>query len=84
MHSYMLQDDVVTVALSDRIVKDAATWGVPLEDPNAPPKRDCIELEHRVAQIVELIQGRWSLGSRCLRANWPWPTCMRLSTRHGG
>lgn len=56
MHSYMEQDVEVTFALWRRIEKEAADWGVPLTDPNPPPRKDCIELEHRVAWIVEMVQ----------------------------
>jgi DNA polymerase-1 len=56
MQSYMDQDVRVTAALWARIEKEAAEWGVPLEDPNPPPRKDCIELEHRVAAIVEQVQ----------------------------
>jgi hypothetical protein len=51
MQAYMDQDVVVTEKLWRRIEKEAELWGVPLEDPNPPPKKDCIELEHRVAEI---------------------------------
>lgn len=56
MHSYMLQDGVVTTALWDRCVKEAQAWDVPIEDPNPPARKDCIDLEHRVAEIVEKVQ----------------------------
>lgn len=55
MHSYMKQDGVVTVALWDRCAKEAEEWGVPIEDPCPPAGKDCIDLEHRVAQIVERV-----------------------------
>lgn len=55
MHDYMDQDVVVTAALLVRIEAKAAEWGVPLYDPNPPPRKDCIELEHRVAFIVERV-----------------------------
>ncbi len=56
MHDYMEQDVRVTTSLWKRIEKEAQSWGVPLEDPNPPPRKDCVELEHRVAEIVEDIQ----------------------------
>jgi DNA polymerase-1 len=55
MHSYMVQDVEVTFALWRRIEKEAADWDVPLEDTDPPPRKDCVELEHRVAWIVERI-----------------------------
>lgn len=55
MHEYMLQDGEVTFTLWKRIEKEALVWGVPLTDPNPPPGKDCIELEHRVAQIVDMV-----------------------------
>jgi DNA polymerase-1 len=62
MHSYMLQDGVVTVALYKRCIAEAAEWGVPLEDPQPTPGKDCIELEHRVAEIVFKVERH---GFRC-------------------
>jgi hypothetical protein len=56
MVEYMMQDVSVTATLWQRIEKEAALWEVPLEDPNPPPRKDCIELEHRVAEIVEWVQ----------------------------
>ncbi len=56
MQDYCEQDVVVTETLWRRIEKEAAAWGVPLEDPNPPPRKDCVELEHRVAWIVEKVQ----------------------------
>lgn len=55
MQDYMDQDVSVTVTLWNRIVKEAARWQVPLEDANPPPRKDCVELEHRVAEIVERV-----------------------------
>lgn len=55
MHEYMEQDVRVTTSLWKRIEKEAQAWGVPLEDANPPPRKDCVELEHRVAEIVERV-----------------------------
>lgn len=52
MQSYMDQDVTVTVKLWRRIEAEAAKWGVDLYDKNPPPGKDCVELEHRVAEIV--------------------------------
>jgi DNA polymerase I len=57
MHEYMEQDVRVTYELWQRIVQEASRWGVPLTDDAPPPRLDCIELEHRVASIVEQVQG---------------------------
>ena len=56
MQEYCEQDVEVTHKLWLRIEKEAEAWGVPLLDPNPPPRKDCIELEHRVAEIVEMVQ----------------------------
>jgi DNA polymerase-1 len=56
MQEYMDQDVRVTVTLWDRCCKEAAIWGVPIDDPNPPPRKDCVELEHRVAMIVQKVQ----------------------------
>ena len=56
MHDYCRQDVVVTRALWRRIQAEAEKWGVPLLDPNPPPRKDCIELEHRTAQIVRQVE----------------------------
>ena len=56
MHSYMVQDIYVTAALWQRIERIAKEWGVPLEDDNPPPGRDCIALEHRVADICQKVE----------------------------
>lgn len=56
MHAYCIQDVKVTAALWARIETEAELWGVPLCDPNPPPRKDCIELEHQVAEIVEKVQ----------------------------
>lgn len=55
MQTYMDQDVIVTWKLWERIEREAAAWGVPLEERNPPPRKDCIELEHRVAEIVERV-----------------------------
>lgn len=56
MQEYMDQDVTVTVTLWRRCEKEAAEWGVPIEDPYPPAGKDCVELEHRVAEIVRLVQ----------------------------
>lgn len=56
MQSYMDQDVRVTSALWARCAAEAEKWGVPIDDPNPPPRKDCVELEHRVAEIVEKVQ----------------------------
>ena len=56
MHAYMEQDVRVTSELWKRIVREADAWGVPLTERNSDPRRDCVELEHRVAEIVERVQ----------------------------
>jgi DNA polymerase I len=56
MQAYMDQDVVVTEKLWHLCVKEAEAWGVPIDDPNPPPKADCIELEHRVAEICVKIE----------------------------
>lgn len=56
MHEYMEQDVHVTASLWARCEKEAAAWKIPLTDPNPPPRKDCIELEHRVAKIVRLVE----------------------------
>lgn len=54
MHSYMEQDVRVTLTLFQRCEKEAEEWEVPMF--NAPPGKDCIELEHRVAEIVSKVE----------------------------
>lgn len=56
MHEYMEQDVHVTASLWQRCETEASAWKVPLTDPNPPPRKDCIELEHRVAQIVQMVE----------------------------
>lgn len=56
MHSYMEQDVRVTYELWKRIVQEAEKWGTPLTSPSPNPRQDCIDLEHRVAEIVERVQ----------------------------
>lgn len=56
MQSYMDQDVAVTVKLWQLIEKEAQAWGIDLYDPNPAPGKDCVELEHRVAEIVERVQ----------------------------
>lgn len=55
MHDYMMQDIVVTAALWSRIADTAKAWGVPLDDNNPPPRKDCIYNEHRMAEICDAI-----------------------------
>lgn len=56
MQAYMDQDVAVTVALWKRVEREAAEWAVDLYDPVPPPGKDCVQLEHRVAEIVEAVQ----------------------------
>lgn len=56
MHDYMEQDVRVTVSLWDRCLKEAAVWGVPICDPAPQARKDCIALEHRVADIVSRVE----------------------------
>jgi len=56
MQAYMDQDVIVTTKLWQRIEKEASAWGVPLEQDDPEPGKDCVALEHRVAQIVEQVQ----------------------------
>lgn len=55
MQSYMDQDVAVTVRLWERIEKEAKEWGLDLYDPNPAPGKDCVQLEHDVATIVEKV-----------------------------
>lgn len=55
MHSYMADDVTATAALLERIEAKANEYGLPLYDRNPAPGKDCIELEHRVAEIVEKV-----------------------------
>jgi hypothetical protein len=55
MHSYMGDDVTATSALLERIEARANKLGLPLYDANPKPGADCIELEHRVAEIVEKV-----------------------------
>lgn len=55
MQAYMDQDVEVTWRLWQRCCEEADKWGVPMEDPNPPPRKDCIDLEHRVARIVDKV-----------------------------
>lgn len=53
MQSYCEQDVHVTATLWKRIVARSEAWGLDILDFNPPPRRDCIQLEHDVAKIVE-------------------------------
>ena len=71
MQDYMKQDGLVTVALWNRSVKEAALWDVPIEDPNPPARKDCIELEPQRASPLALKPLReW--------ASEKWPTWTSL------
>lgn len=56
MQEYMDQDVRVTTTLWERCCREAEIWGVPIDDPCPPPRKDCVELEHRVAIIVQKVQ----------------------------
>jgi DNA polymerase-1 len=56
MAEYMDQDVAVTLDLWQRIEKHLEAWGVDPYDPSPSPRKDCVELEHRVAEIVEKVQ----------------------------
>lgn len=56
MHAYMEQDVRVTYELWKRIVQEAEKWAVPVDSVDSTPRKDCVELEHRVAEIVERVQ----------------------------
>jgi hypothetical protein len=56
MHDYCRQDVVVTKALWNRCCKQADKWGVSINDTKPEPGKDCIELEHRVAEIVRKVE----------------------------
>lgn len=56
MHAYCIQDVRVTATLWQRIENEAKLWGIDPHDHNPPPGKDCIDLEHRVAEIVEKVQ----------------------------
>lgn len=55
MQDYMHQDGQVTLKLWKRCQAEAAKWGLDICDPVPAPRKDCIELEHRVAAICDRI-----------------------------
>ena len=70
MHAYMLQDVNVTRTLWRRIEKELGeVWKVPLEDRNPPAGKDCVELEHRVAEIVSWVERHgWRVNEKRIHA----------------
>lgn len=56
MHDYCRQDVVVTRALWRRCCAEAEKWKVSMLNTKPDPGKDCIELEHRVAEIVRKVE----------------------------
>lgn len=61
MLTYMKQDVMVTVRLWEMLCSEAYEWDVPIYDSNPPPGKDCIQLEHDIAQMCfEIEQHGWA------------------------
>lgn len=56
MYDYMLQDVRVTDKLLAGNVDELKKWGIDPFDSNPEPRKDCVELEHRVAEIAFKIE----------------------------
>lgn len=52
MQDYCVQDVEVTHRLWDRLLKELADWQIDPLDPAPPAGKDCVQLEHDVARII--------------------------------
>jgi DNA polymerase-1 len=52
MQDYCVQDVQVTVKLWNKCLERLTTWGIDPFDRNPLPGKDCVQLEHRVAEII--------------------------------
>jgi DNA polymerase I-like protein with 3'-5' exonuclease and polymerase domains len=56
MGEYMDQDVNVTRTLWNRCLKELTNWCIDPFDPDPPPGKDCVALEHSVAEIAGMIE----------------------------
>lgn len=52
MQDYCVQDVQVTVKLWNKCLEKLTAWGIDPFDRNPLPGKDCVQLEHRVAEII--------------------------------
>lgn len=52
MQDYCVQDVQVTIKLWNKCLEKLTAWGIDPFDRNPLPGKDCVQLEHRVAEII--------------------------------